>query len=47
MKDQTPKYSEHYETIIALVTYLAVCNRYSETFNKTIDNANAWWLANH
>ena len=38
MKSQTPKYSEHYETITALVTYLAVCNRYSDKFKKTIDN---------
>lgn len=47
MTDQMPKYSEHFETIIALVTYLAVCNRYSEKYDKTIDNANAGWLAIH
>lgn len=47
MTDQMLKYSEHFETIIALVTYLAVCNRYSDKYDKTIDNANAWWLANH
>lgn len=42
-----PKYSEHYETVIALVTYLAVCQRYSKRFDKTIDNATSDWLANY
>ncbi|MCO5210828.1 MAG: hypothetical protein M9936_14135 [Caldilinea sp.] len=43
----TPKYTDHYETIIALVTYLAVCQRYSTTYKKTIDNATATWLADY
>lgn len=45
LKKETPKYSEHYEVIVALVTYLAVCNRRVEKYDKTIDNATAGWLA--
>ena len=41
------KYADHYEIIIALVTYLALCNRFSERFDKTIDNATAGWLAQY
>lgn len=41
------KYSDHYEVIVSLVTYLAVCNRYSNRFDKTIDNATSGWLANY
>ena len=41
------KYSDHYETIVALVTYLATCNRYREKDKKYIDNATAWWLVKY
>ena len=41
------KYSDHYETIVALVTYLAACNRYREKDKKYIDNATAWWLVKY
>lgn len=47
MKNNNLKYSDHYETIVALVTYLALCNRYIERDKKTIDNATAWWLVKY
>lgn len=47
MKDKTVRYSDHYELIVALVTYLAVCNRNVKKYNKTIDNATAGWLADY
>jgi|APSaa5957512622_1039677.scaffolds.fasta_scaffold84456_2 hypothetical protein len=46
-KKASLNYSEHYEIIVALVTYLAVCNRKTEDKKKIIDNATAWWLAQH
>lgn len=47
MKNDSIKYTDHYETIVALVTYLAVCNRRSKRFNKTIDNSNIDGLAKY
>lgn len=47
MKKEIVKYSDHYEVIVSLVTYLAVCNRRVEKYDKTIDNATAGWLAEY
>jgi hypothetical protein len=47
MKNETLKYSDHYEILVALVTYLAVCNRPVKSKGKTIDNATAIWLTEY
>jgi hypothetical protein len=40
-----PIYSEHYDTIVALVTYLAVLDRRGEKSGRSFDNASVKWLA--
>ena len=47
MNNETPRYSDHYEIIVALVTYLAVCKRRAKDYPKTMDDATAGWLAEH
>jgi hypothetical protein len=44
MKKETVQYSDHYDVIVALVTYLAVCNRRGEKSDITMDNATVQWL---
>lgn len=45
MEDETLRYADHYDIIVALVTYLALCNHGADPTDKSSDNANADWLA--